>query len=389
MPKTAPLWKFGEVNPSTPEFKAAREGDIVAFMPLEAVWPGSRAHYEGRIPWSSKLSYTQFRRGDILIPKITPTFEAGRTTIANIPTSIGLASTEVHVVRASETTDSRFLQYCFRSRPFLAEGESALQGVGNLRRITPRFVQELRVLDFDLATQQRIADYLDRETGEIDAMIAKMDELANNLRARLRAETHSVLAPAFASATMPIWSALLPIKDQNHPAEQVLSVYRDYGVIPKASRDDNNNRTPQDLTSYQLVEPGDVVINKMKAWQGSLGVSAHRGIVSPDYQVARPAREINSQFLHAVLRSPFMVPQYRARSIGVRPSQWRLYWSEFADLRIPLPPLDEQKRIADHLDEATSRIDAMLTKVAELRTLLTERRSALITDVVTGRKEAA
>lgn len=184
MRSTAPLWKFGEVNPSSNTFKELAEGTVVSFMPLEAVWPGRRADYAGRLAWSSKQSYTQFSRGDILIPKITPTFEAGRTVIAEIDTEFGLASTEVHVVRARDNADVRYLQYCFQSQPFLDEGASALQGVGNLRRITPRFVQELRVLDVDRRAQQRIANYLDRETGEIDAMIAKMDELAGQLEAR-------------------------------------------------------------------------------------------------------------------------------------------------------------------------------------------------------------
>lgn len=326
---------------------------------------------------------TPFLEGDVLFGKLRPYL--AKYWLAD---RSGTAGGDIHVYRPAPDVEPRFLRYLVGSRDFIKYAEAASKGVK-----MPR-VEWIRLREFGVSRparweQQRIADYLDSEIGEIDAMIAKMDELANNLRSRLRAETHSVLAPAFTKVTQPIWSALLPIKDQNHPGEEVLSVYRDYGVIPKSSRGDNHNRTPQDLTSYQLVEPGDVVINKMKAWQGSLGASAYRGIVSPDYQVARPTREMNSQFLHAVLRSQLMVPQYRARSIGVRPSQWRLYWNEFADLHIPLPPLDEQQRIANHLDDVTSRIEAMLAKVAELRSLLTERRAALITDVVTGRKEVA
>ena len=57
--------------------------------------------------------------------------------------------------------------------------------------------------------------------------------------------------------------------------------------------------------------------------------------------------------------------------------------------RVPNPPIDEQRRIADHLDEVTGKIDAMLAKVAELKSLLIERRAALIADVVTGRKKVA
>ena len=66
---------------------------------------------------------------------------------------------------------------------------------------------------------------------------------------------------------------------------------------------------------------------------------------------------------------------------------FRSYWEDFADLMVPMPPLAEQTRIADHLDEVTGKIDHMLAKTAELKSLLIERRSALITDVVTGKKQ--
>ena len=108
--------------------------------------------------------------------------------------------------------------------------------------------------------------------------------------------------------------------------EQVLSVYRDHGVVPKSGRTDNFNKTPEDLSSYKLVRKGDVVLNKMKAWQGSLGVSEFDGIVSGDYLVCRAISPVDGRFLHHLLRSWPMIQEYRLRSEGIRPSQWRLYW---------------------------------------------------------------
>ncbi len=70
--------------------------------------------------------------------------------------------------------------------------------------------------------------------------------------------------------------------------KELLSVYRDYGVIPKSSRDDNNNKPSDDLSPYQLVKPDDLVMNKMKAWQGSIAISEYEGIVSPAYFVYEP-----------------------------------------------------------------------------------------------------
>lgn len=64
----------------------------------------------------------------------------------------------------------------------------------------------------------------------------------------------------------PLWSMFRRTKRDGHEDKQLLSVYRDFGVVPKASRDDNFNKPSDDLSTYQLVEPGDLAINKMKAW---------------------------------------------------------------------------------------------------------------------------
>ena len=90
---------------------------------------------------------------------------------------------------------------------------------------------------------------------------------------------------------------------KNEPDKEILSVYRELGVVKKNERDDNHNRTPLDLTQYKYVRPGDLVINKMKAWQGSVGVSDFEGIVSPAYFVYEfTSKMINKKYLHHLLR---------------------------------------------------------------------------------------
>lgn len=326
---------------------------------------------------------TRFQAGDVLFGKLRPYLAKSWLTDRE-----GTAIGDIHVYRPAAGVEPRFLYYQVRNRNFVRFAEAASKGT-KMPRAEWSSLRAFRVSLPCPAAQRSIVNYLDRETGEIDAMIGKLDHSVEKLEEHRRTVQARTLTGLFEGETIPLWSVLTPVKDQNHPHEEVLSVYRDYGVILKSSRDDNHNRTPADVSSYQLVRPADVVINKMKAWQGSLGVSAYRGIVSPDYQVARPIRKVEPAYLHAVLRSPIMVPLYRVRSRGVRPDQWRLYWEDFASLRIPLPPLGEQRRIANQLEEATGQIDAVLSKVARLKELLTERRAALITDVVTGKKDVA
>lgn len=163
---------------------------------------------------------------------------------------------------------------------------------------------------------------------------------------------------------------------------QVLSVYRDYGVIPKDSRSDNFNKTPEDISRYQEVRVGDLVVNKMKAWQGSVGISAHHGIVSPDYLVCSVDSSVDSRFMHHLLRSTLLAAEFGSRSKGIRPAQWRLYWEDMAEIPINLPRPDEQRRIADFLNAETARIDGLQRardrQIEVLDELVANRISALV-----------
>ena len=174
-------------------------------------------------------------------------------------------------------------------------------------------------------------------------------------------------------------------KRQNYPDETVLSDYRDYGVIEKSTRDDNFNKTPVDLTAYQLVESGDLVINKMKAWQGSLGISKLRGITSPDYVVYRSINAEYLPYLHQLLRSKQMASLYHSLSNGVRPAQWRVETDKFEQIILHLPPLGEQEDISQFIESQLKEFDNLSTEAERAIELLQERRTALISAAVTGK----
>lgn len=170
---------------------------------------------------------------------------------------------------------------------------------------------------------------------------------------------------------------------KNTQGEINLSVYRDYGVIPKDSRDDNHNRVSQDTSNYKLVEPGDFVLNKMKGWSGSLGVSDYRGIVSPSYTVLEPVREIHNKYFHYLLRSEIYRQIYESLSYGVRVGQWELRYHDFKQIPSLYPPIEEQKLISRYLDKKTQQIDSLVEKVRKKIELLKEQRTSLINQYVT------
>lgn len=179
--------------------------------------------------------------------------------------------------------------------------------------------------------------------------------------------------------------SLLELKsDKNHPGYDVLSVYREYGVIQKDSREDNHNATALDTSTYKAVEPGDLVVNKMKAWQGSMGISAYRGIVSPAYITCKVnSQKIHSAYLHQLLRCNSYIGEYNRLSYGVRVGQWDMHYEDFKKIAVALPTATEQIAIANLINTKLSQIDNAIAQKEKQIELLKERRQVLIHKAVT------
>ena len=163
----------------------------------------------------------------------------------------------------------------------------------------------------------------------------------------------------------------------------VLSLYRELGVIPKDSRDDNHNVTSEDTSKYKYVRPGDFVINKMKAWQGSVAVSEYEGIVSPAYFVYEFTDDtIFKRYFHYLLRSCYK-DEFMRLSGGIRVGQWDLPADALENTPILIPPMDEQCRIADFLDAKCAEIDALTADIQSQIDTLEQYKRSVITETVT------
>ena len=165
---------------------------------------------------------------------------------------------------------------------------------------------------------------------------------------------------------------------------QVLSVYREYGVIPKDSRDDNHNVTSEDTSNYRYVRKGDFVINKMKAWQGSMAVSRYTGIVSPAYYVYQFTDDaLNRGYFHYLLRSKLYAAEFARISGGIRVGQWDLSAYNFENTMLLIPSLEEQGKIATFLDSQCSEIDAISADIQKEIEILEQYKRSVITEAVT------
>lgn len=171
---------------------------------------------------------------------------------------------------------------------------------------------------------------------------------------------------------------------KGYPDEMVLSLYRDYGVVPKDSRDDNHNVTSEDTSSYKFVEVGDFVINKMKAWQGSMAVSDYQGIISPAYYICRfITNEIDRKYIHYLLRNDTYKAEYMRLSSGMRVGQWDLNIDDFLRIKMVIPSLSEQQKIANFLDRKCTEIDEMIALQEKIVEELKAYKQSVITEAVT------
>ena len=162
--------------------------------------------------------------------------------------------------------------------------------------------------------------------------------------------------------SVPMWSVAARKDRKGYSDAELLSVYREYGVIRKSDRDDNHNVESEDLSNYKFVRKGDLVLNKMKTWQGSLGVSPYEGIVSPAYYVCELSKDLHAPYIHYLLRSAPYIAMYGARSKGIRIGQWDLPYEEFREIPVLVPPIEEQRRISDYLDRKLEVIDRLIIK---------------------------
>jgi len=325
----------------------------------------------------------------------------GSSGASHLDGSVSLICT---VLYPQEQVHTAFVHHLLRCQPF--QEEFYRNGKGIVADLWSTNYSEMRNILIGvppILEQATIAAFLDRETTKIDALVAEQQRLIELLKEkRLAIVSQAVTKGMNANVPMKLseieWLGEIPHhwkrtriralyrqrKRQNHPEKPVLSVYRDYGVILKGSREDNINKTPEDLSAYQLVNPSDLVVNKMKAWQGSLGVSDLEGITSPDYIVFTPHHRELSAFIHLLLRSQRMVTVYGSISNGIRPDQWRLETDLFLGLSVFLPPSQEQRDLVSFVNAQISHFDTLTAAAQRAIDLLQERRTALISAAVTG-----
>ncbi|EAH9416007.1 restriction endonuclease subunit S [Campylobacter lari] len=173
-------------------------------------------------------------------------------------------------------------------------------------------------------------------------------------------------------------------QNTNLKLHTILSLIKDIGVVPYEEKGNIGNKSKEDLQSYKIARINDLVLNKMNAVIGSLGVSAYNGLVSPIYLVFY----INSpKYLMSYYSYLFQIKNVqkflKIYAYGIMEIRESIDYLDFKKMSLPVPPLKEQEQIANFLDEKCEQIKNFIEKKEKLISLLKEQKQALINETIT------
>jgi len=295
--------------------------------------------------------------------------------------------------------DGAFLFRCLQAKPVRVHLELAANGVTRFG-IPKSEIGAMTLPVPPLAQQRTIADYLDRETARLDALVAAKERVLGLLAEKRRALITRGLDPRAPLRDSGIpWLGEIPahwetrraswlFHERDERGEEdlpLLEVSINSGVVLREFSDERIESTAADFNTYKVARQGDVAFNKMRMWQGAVGVAPQDGLVSPDYVVAGPTGPLSPQYAGLLFRTDMFSAECARRSHGIVWDRLRLYWDEFREIEVPLPPQDTQLEIVAYIAEATTRLDALRMATERSIALLKERRVALIEAVVTGK----
>lgn len=376
-------------SPTAARWPVNPPDNVVSYLPLEAVWPDERLDPTQWVNFEGDTgSYNPCENGDVLVPKVSPTFSQGRVAVADrLANGRGLATSEVFVLRPREPGSARFIKYRLMASDFRSAGEAAQTGVAGLKRVSASFVGDVRIDPEAWQRRDEIAELLDRETARV-----------RDARERLAALAERALEPALGRAEQ-MWAnqklgrigyrfevqlGKMLYESQIEyatakPYLRIANVYWDRFALEDVKV---MNFEGHEATFY-AVRPGDLLVCEGRG----LGRSAvWNGEITPCFfqkslNRVRPYGLDSTRWVMWCLR----VLNRRGTFVGDAPGVPHVTAEQLRATRIPLPSPDVQHRWVVEIDGEADRARRLSELAGRLDDRLAEYRDALITAAVHGR----
>ena len=252
--------------------------------------------------------------------------------------------------------------------------------------------------------QTSIATYLDTQCAKIDEIIAQAKNSIEDYRQWKASIIYEAITKGLDQnielkdsgiewigeipadwAIIRVKNLLTEINDRSGSGlEQPLSMSQSLGVVPSSMI-----AVANPATSYigaKIVQPNDLVFNKLKAHLGVFAVSSFRGLVSPDYAVYRANERVDPKFLEYLFKTPNCIQEFKKYITGVGAGLSRLYTNDLFNIKVALPVVSVQRHIVAYLNGFCSQADALIYEKQSLIDDLDAYKNSLIYEVVTGKR---
>lgn len=301
---------------------------------------------------------------------------------------------------------SHFLKYYLEGLfPMIMDQGSAKSTVDSVRL---PMIQGFKIVVFNESEQQKIADFLDEKVGEIDSVISKTKETIEDYKKYKQAIiTDAVTKGIDDTVTLKVTGNIhidkIPMHWDMNKLKYVFYIKKDiagkegYDILSITQKgikvkdiSNNEGQLAESYSNYQLVDIGDFAMNHMDLLTGWVDVSKYSGVTSPDYRVFNfiDKSAYSKEYYLYLMQMCYMNKIFYGLGQGVSNlGRWRLQADKFLNFTIPIPPLEEQREIAEYLDEKCSEIDKLTSKKEELLVDLESYKKSLIYEYVTGKKE--
>lgn len=319
----------------------------------------------------------------------------------------GVCSPAYQVFHATKDLSNDFFRYLFKSDGFISKINSLTVGIREGKNIQYWDFSNMLLAVPPKEIQIRSAQYLNAKCTEIDTMLSKtrssIEEYKKLKQAVItQAVTKGVRGEREMKDSGVEWISEIPanwtvkrgkqlFSETNERSEtgseELLTVSHITGVTPRSQKTVNMFLS-ESLVGYKICHNGDLAANTMWMWQGAIGVSKFHGVISPSYNTYRQkTNDYYFEYLDFLLRIRPLIDAYTIHSTGITLSRLRLYPDSFLSLYFIVPPITEQKEIADYLDTKCAEIDRLIAKKEQLVKELESYKKSLIYEVVTGKRE--
>ena len=362
--------------------------------------------------WSGKLIETdsefagdavEFQKNDVLFGKLRPYL--AKTYLAE---SNGEAFGDIYVMRPNERITPSFLKYLFLSKELIDLIDSSTYGT-KMPRANWDFIGNTFVKVPVISRQNKITEFLDLKNSEIDQAIAIKEQQIASLNEHKQIVIQKAVTQGL-DPNVPMkdsgveWIGKIPKHWEIHKVKhlfkliiepapknndyELLSVYTDIGVKPRKDLEERGNKAST-TDGYWKVRKGDIIVNKLLAWMGAIGLSNYDGVTSPAYDILRAIQPLNPYLYHLLFRSSTCSAELKKHSRGIMDMRLRLYFDKFGDVLVPYAPIEEQNDIIKFIEVEEQKINSGIELIQLQIEKLKEYKTTLINDAVTGKIKVA